>query len=359
MIEPHALERGVAGGGRILVRAPLAMGPLPHPAAGPGEDHGLVAQAGEVGAQDLPERLLGGAGRGPVVVGEVETRDAVVEGGAAGGALALVRRVMAEFVPQPAAGDLRPERPQRRWAMRSRRSSTVLGGPRRSSAVLDGAVGRAGRGSLIGAGDGQNPEPPGLARAFDRRRRKAASGPCRPGRRRPPRCRPPRCRPPRCRPPRRACAASGCTASKEPGWGRSRPRRRGSRRRGGRGRGRGRGHGCPGGAGRDGGGARGLVPGSLSIRRAAFAARRVRRPSPEGAACSIARCPMPVPGSGRPSPEAVSPAGADARPRAGRHDRPALPRARPAMPDGAGSPRPRPGIVAGREPRRGLAHSPA
>ena len=73
-------------------------------------DDDLVAVAGEVLAEDLPERLLGRAVRRAVVVREVEVRDPELERAADDLARPLERRGAAEVVPE-AEGDLRQLQP--------------------------------------------------------------------------------------------------------------------------------------------------------------------------------------------------------------------------------------------------------
>ena len=101
IVEPHALEALVEAGEQIFAAAPFAVRPGPHAVAGLGGDHQLVAQAVEIGAQDLAEQRLGGAGRRAVIVGEIEMRDAEVEGRAADLARGRRRLVLAEIVPEP------------------------------------------------------------------------------------------------------------------------------------------------------------------------------------------------------------------------------------------------------------------
>jgi hypothetical protein len=69
--------------------------------AGLRRDDQFVAVALEIGAQDLSEGFLGAARRRAVIVGEIEMGDAVIERRRHDAALGVVRRVMAEIVPQP------------------------------------------------------------------------------------------------------------------------------------------------------------------------------------------------------------------------------------------------------------------
>jgi hypothetical protein len=72
----------------------------------PRRDDDLVAVAGEVLAEDLPELLLGRAVLRAVVVREVQVRDPELERAADDRARPLERRGAAEVVPE-AEGDLR------------------------------------------------------------------------------------------------------------------------------------------------------------------------------------------------------------------------------------------------------------
>ena len=87
-------------------------------------DDDLVAVAGEVLAEDLPERLLGRAVRRAVVVREVEVRDPELERAADDLARPLERRGAAEVVPE-AEGDLRQLQPPRADAAVLHRSAEL------------------------------------------------------------------------------------------------------------------------------------------------------------------------------------------------------------------------------------------
>ena len=73
----------------------------PHVVSGLGRDHQFVAVGGQIRAQQLAEVDFRLAGWRPVVVGEVEVRDAGVEGGAHDLALGSGRMKVAEVLPQP------------------------------------------------------------------------------------------------------------------------------------------------------------------------------------------------------------------------------------------------------------------
>ena len=89
VVEPHAGQALVQRGEQVLARAPLAVRAGPHVVAGLGGDDQLVAPRREVLAHEPAEVGLRGAGRRPVVVGEVEVGDAEVERAAQDRALRL------------------------------------------------------------------------------------------------------------------------------------------------------------------------------------------------------------------------------------------------------------------------------
>ena len=111
VVEAHPRERLVERREQVLARAPLAVRPGPHVVAGLRRDHELVAVRPQVVAQHPPERLLGRAVRRPVVVREVEVRDAEVERRAAGSRGAVSSgRSPPKLCQSPSeiAGSLRP-----------------------------------------------------------------------------------------------------------------------------------------------------------------------------------------------------------------------------------------------------------
>ena len=110
VVEAEAIEALVEARQQVLARAQVAVRSGPHVPAGLGRDHQLVAEAGEVLLEDPTGVDLRGAEGRTVVVGEVEVRDAQVEGRAHDGALRLQRLVVAEVVPE-AEGHRRQEQP--------------------------------------------------------------------------------------------------------------------------------------------------------------------------------------------------------------------------------------------------------
>src|SRR5262249_49091563 len=73
----------------------------PHVVAGLRGDDQLVAVGAQIGREQATEVLLGGAVRRAVVVGQVEVRDAEVEGTPDDGAAEGERTVVAGVVPEP------------------------------------------------------------------------------------------------------------------------------------------------------------------------------------------------------------------------------------------------------------------
>ena len=104
VFEAHALEGLVEAGEHILARTPFPVGAGPHIIAGLGGNDEFIPVGGEIFAQQPTEGLLGRAGRGAVVIGQVEVGDAVIEGGAGNGAAVLEQVQAAEVVP-PAERD--------------------------------------------------------------------------------------------------------------------------------------------------------------------------------------------------------------------------------------------------------------
>ena len=100
VVEPHPLQAGVEAGQQAFPRPPFPVGTRSHPVSGLGRDDELVPVGREVGSQDAAEALLGGAGRRAVVVGEVEMRDAAVEGAAQDRPPGLEGVQAAEVLPQ-------------------------------------------------------------------------------------------------------------------------------------------------------------------------------------------------------------------------------------------------------------------
>ncbi len=104
VVEAHALERLVQAGDEVFARAEIAVRTGPHAVAGLGGDDQLVTVGAEILFEQQAERILGGAGHGTVVVGQVEVSDAQVEGAAGHGAGVLQPVDAAEVVP-PAERD--------------------------------------------------------------------------------------------------------------------------------------------------------------------------------------------------------------------------------------------------------------
>lgn len=100
IIQPHALQRGIAAGHKVFPRATETVGAILHvPASLGGNDH-LIAVGSEILGHDATEVFLRGTLRWAVIVGEVEVRDAVVEGGAQNLTLCLERPVITKVMPK-------------------------------------------------------------------------------------------------------------------------------------------------------------------------------------------------------------------------------------------------------------------
>ena len=101
VVQAHAPQRLVEGGEKVLPRpTALPVGSWPHLVAGFGGDHQLVAERGEVLVEDGPEVDLRLAVGRAVVVGQVEVRDARVEGATDDLALHPKGLVIAEVLPE-------------------------------------------------------------------------------------------------------------------------------------------------------------------------------------------------------------------------------------------------------------------
>jgi hypothetical protein len=101
IVEPHPLQRLVAGRDQVFPAAPFAIRSGPHEVTGLRRNDQLIAISLQIGAQKLAESLFRATRRRAVIVGEVEMGDPVIEGRRTDGALGVVRRVVAEIVPQP------------------------------------------------------------------------------------------------------------------------------------------------------------------------------------------------------------------------------------------------------------------
>src|SRR5438445_1050383 len=110
VLEAQPLQAPVEAGKQVLPRTPEAVRPGPHVVTGLGRDHQLVAVSGQVGSEDVAEALLGRAVRRPIVVRQVEVRDAEIEGAADDGPLRLDRALAPEVLPEPKGhgGQLEP-----------------------------------------------------------------------------------------------------------------------------------------------------------------------------------------------------------------------------------------------------------
>ena len=106
----------VQAGKQILARAPFAVGTGPHVVARLGGDDQFVAIGMEILLEQCAEVFFGRAGRRTVVVGEVEVRDAEIEGAAGNGA-SVLENVAAPpklyHQPSEMAGSLSPLLPVR------------------------------------------------------------------------------------------------------------------------------------------------------------------------------------------------------------------------------------------------------
>src|ERR1700727_1208933 len=100
VVDAYSLEALVEAGKQRFTAAPFAVRARPHEIARLGRDHELVANASEVAAQDVPEGKFGRAWWGPIIVGEVEMRDAKIERLTAYGAHRIGGLVETEIVPQ-------------------------------------------------------------------------------------------------------------------------------------------------------------------------------------------------------------------------------------------------------------------
>ncbi|OPZ10864.1 MAG: hypothetical protein BWZ10_02288 [candidate division BRC1 bacterium ADurb.BinA364] len=101
IVEPEPAQRLVERTQQVLARtAALPIGPGPHVIAGLGRDDQFVAVVAQIGFQQLADGLLGGAARRAVSVGQVEVRNAQVEGAQAHPSRFFVGIVVAEVPPE-------------------------------------------------------------------------------------------------------------------------------------------------------------------------------------------------------------------------------------------------------------------
>ena len=100
IIQAQAFQRLVEAGEQVRAAAEVAIGACPHFIAGLGGDDEFVAVMFEILGEQQSAVLLGLAGLGAVVVGQVEVGDAVVEGGEDQGLHLVEWRDVAEVVPE-------------------------------------------------------------------------------------------------------------------------------------------------------------------------------------------------------------------------------------------------------------------
>ena len=103
VVEPHALEALVERGQQVLAAAVVPVGSGPHVVASLGGDEQFVTIGAQVVTQELAHVALRLAIVRAVVVGQVEVRDAVVEGRKGDAGHLLVGRDVAEVVPHAQA----------------------------------------------------------------------------------------------------------------------------------------------------------------------------------------------------------------------------------------------------------------
>ncbi|MPM68664.1 hypothetical protein SDC9_115598 [bioreactor metagenome] len=118
IIETEAAQRLIQRGEHVLASTTArSVGSGPHVISGLGRDHQFIPVGGQIRAQQLAEVDLRLAGRRPVVVCEVEVRDAGIEGGAHDLALGSGRMKVAEVLPQPQRDG---------WQQKSRASAAAI-----------------------------------------------------------------------------------------------------------------------------------------------------------------------------------------------------------------------------------------
>ena len=79
VVQPHALQRLVAGRDQVFPATPLAVRPLELLVARFRRDDQFIPVSREIRLQDLAEGLLGAARRRAVIVRQIEMRDPVIE----------------------------------------------------------------------------------------------------------------------------------------------------------------------------------------------------------------------------------------------------------------------------------------
>ena len=100
VVQAHPAQRLVQAGQQVLTGAEVAVGSRPHVVAGLGGDDQLIAIRQQVLAHDPAEVDLRRAVRRPVVVGQVEVRDAEVERAPDDLPLCVQRPAVAEVLPE-------------------------------------------------------------------------------------------------------------------------------------------------------------------------------------------------------------------------------------------------------------------
>jgi hypothetical protein len=101
VLQAHPAQRLVEAGQQVLAGAVVAVRTGPHVVAGLGRDDQLIAVRPQVFPHDPAEINFGCAVWRPVIVRQVEVRDAQVERPADDRALVLDRLAVAEILPQP------------------------------------------------------------------------------------------------------------------------------------------------------------------------------------------------------------------------------------------------------------------
>ena len=99
VLEAHALQALIEAGQQILARSQISIGAGPHVIAGFGGDDQLIAIGKEIFFQDLAESFFRRSVGRAVVIGEIEMRDAEIEGAAQHGAAIFEVIHAAEVVP--------------------------------------------------------------------------------------------------------------------------------------------------------------------------------------------------------------------------------------------------------------------
>src|SRR5208337_26629 len=100
VVEPHALQALIQAGEQILARAEVSIRSGPHIPAGFRRDDEFVAVRLKIFLEDLTEVFFRRAVRRAVVVGEIEMRDAEIEGAAQHGPAVFEIIHSTEVVPK-------------------------------------------------------------------------------------------------------------------------------------------------------------------------------------------------------------------------------------------------------------------